>query len=188
MVGAAKTAAYAQAHAHSDILHVAATMGLIGLTAYALLGCSALLDCVEACGTEIPFAVARGLRSVVLLQPGHCVGVRGPRLDLQGCVVEEDRCSERCLPLALASVAVFLAVGRLTLADYHYARGGLAKSDPATSAMEFQRSEAQSLGDVLLLQASGLTRQAHPYMPLEQRRPLALAAEQLTAKAVERHR
>lgn len=188
MVGAAKTAAYAQAHAHNDILHVAATMGLIGLTAYALLGCSALWIAWKHAERRFLFALLAAYAVLSSFNPVTASAFVVLALIFGVASSRKIGAPERCLPLALASVAVFLAVGRLTLADYHYARGGLAKSDPATSAMEFQRAAKLNPWEMFYSckQVDSLVRLI-PYMPLEQRRPLALAARQLAAKAVERH-
>jgi len=47
-----------QAHAHNDVLHVAATMGLFGLLTYALLGCAAVLVVTVQSDDEDSLALA----------------------------------------------------------------------------------------------------------------------------------
>ncbi len=188
LVDVVGNATYVQSHAHNDVLHVAATMGVVGLAAYALLGYSALRAALEheerrlLLGLLAAYAVLSSFNPVttsafVLL--ALIFGAASSRV--------EPAAKRRVLP-ALASVVVALSVGRLTLADYHYARAGVARGDPALSAMEFQRAAELNPWEMFYScrQVDSLMRLI-PRMPLEQRRPLALAGRDLAVRAVERH-
>lgn len=188
LVDVTGTATYVQSHAHNDFLHVLATMGVVGLAAYVFLGYSAiriawnhtekkfLLSIIAAYAALSAFNPVTTSAFVVL---ALIFGVASSRI--------EPITKRRVLP-ALASMVVALSICRLTAADYHYAKAGVAKNDPAVSAMEFQRAAELNPWEMFYScrQVDSLMKLI-PLMPLEQRRPLAIAGRDLALAAVERH-
>jgi hypothetical protein len=188
MIDAVKNANYVQAHAHNDILHVLATMGIVGFIAYALLGAALI---ILACGHKekrflLSLIAAYSVMSFfnpvtasVFIMLALVFGVASSKIE---------PLIQRRASLALASLAVALITARLTLADYHYALAGVAKNDPALSAMEFQRAAELNPWEMFYScrQVDSLMRLI-PHMPLDQRRPLAMAGRDLALTAVARH-
>lgn len=179
---------YVQAHAHNDVLHVTATMGVAGLAAYVILGYSVLRVALEHAerrlllGILAAYAVLSSFNPVTTSAFVLLALIFGAASSRVGLATKR-----RVLP-ALAAMVVALSVGRLTLADYHYARAGVVKNDPALSAMEFQRAAQLNPWEMFYScrQVDSLVRLI-PFMPLEQRRLLALAGRDLAAAAVARH-
>ncbi len=179
---------YVQSSAHNDVLHVAATMGVLGLAAYVILGYSVIRVAWSHAERRLLLAVLAAYAVLSSFNP-----VTTSAFVLLALIF--GAASSRVLPAAkrrvlpaLASLVVAFSVGRLTLADYHYARAAAAKGDPARSAMEFQTAAVLNPWEMFYAcrQVDALMRLI-PYMPLEQRRSLALAGRQLAVAAVARH-
>ncbi len=181
-------ATYVQSHAHNDYLHVLATMGVIGLAAYVFLGHSVLRVALRHIEKKFLLSILASYAVLSAFNPvttsafvllALIFGAASSRVELTT--------KRRVLP-ALASLVVALSIGRLTLADYHYAQAGVNKKDVALSAMEFQRAAELNPWEMFYScrQVDSLMRMI-PYMPLEQRRPLAIAGRDLAYRAVARH-
>jgi|CXWL01.1.fsa_nt_gi hypothetical protein len=179
---------YVQAHAHNDILHVLATMGLIGLAAYLFLGYSMLRVALNHPERKFLLGLLAAYVALSAFNPvtqsafvmlAVLFGVASARVQV---------IAQRRIGPALAALVVFASVSRLTLADYHYAKAGVNNNDVQLSAMEFQRAAELNPWEMFYScrQVDSLMRLI-PYMPLEQRRPLALAGRQLAVDAVARH-
>ncbi len=182
------SATYVQAHAHNDFFHILATMGIIGLAAYVFLYWSAikvawnhtekkfLLSLIAAYAVLSAFNPVTTSAFVVL---ALVFGVASSKI--------ESAAERRVLP-ALASMVVAICVGRLTIADYHYAQAGVHKNDIARSAMEFQEAARLNPWEMFYScrQVDSLMKLI-PYMPLENRKPIALAGRTLAQAAVLRH-
>lgn len=189
LVDITHNATYVQAHAHNDILHVLATMGIVGLGAYLFLGYSFLRVAINHREKKFLSGLLAAYVAMSMFNP-----VTTSVFVLLAVIFGVASSKVVAIPgtrrFGMAGLAVFvvLATGRLTLANYHYALAGLADRDPQLSAMEFQRAAQLNPWEMFYScrQVDSLMRLI-PYMPLEQRKPLAIAGRKLAQDAVMRH-
>lgn len=188
LVKIAGNARYVQSHAHNDILHVAATAGIIGLVAYIVFGYSAIRVALGHAEKKFLLGILAAYAVVSSFNPVTASAFVLMALIFGAASSKADVFMGRRVLPAFASLVVALGVGRMTLANYHYAKAGLAKDAPALSAMEFQRAAELNPWEMFYScrQVDSLMRLI-PHMPLEQRKPLALAGRELAARAVKRH-
>lgn len=189
LVDAIGNASYVQSHAHNDVLHVLATMGLVGVAAYAFLAWSALRVALEHPEKKLLLALLACYAVLSSFNPVTTSAFVLLALVFGAASSAPAPAAERRVLPALASLVVALSVGRLCLADYHYARAAAAKGDAALSAMEFQEAARLNPWEMFYAcrQVDSLMSLI-PRMPgVGDRRALALAGRQLAATAVERH-
>lgn len=188
LVDVANSATYVQSHAHNDYLHVLATMGVLGLAAYVFLGYSTIRVAWNHTEKKFLMSILAAYAVLSAFNPVTTSAFVLLALIFGAASSNVKLTTERRVLPALASMVVAICVGRLTVADYHYAQAGVHKNDIARSAMEFQRAAQLNPWEIFYScrQVDSLMKLI-PYMPLENRRPLALAGRQLAQAAVIRH-
>lgn len=137
------SANHVQAHAHNDILHVMATMGILGILAYLLVARSALRVAQEAQEDERPLLKASMLCYFVLAFNNPTTTATYVLLALLfGAASARFDVSRRRFIPALACALIALMFGRFALASWHYARAVRAneKGDSFKTAVEFNRA------------------------------------------------
>lgn len=187
MVKAVGTATYVQAHAHNDVLHVAATMGLTGLAAYAWLAWSSAKAAYRHEDRRFLLGLLAAYAVVSAFNPVTTAAFAVLAVILGAATSESTTHSERRALPALAAIVVTLLVGRLTLADWHYAKAYSAK-DKASQAYEFQEATRLNPWEMFYTcRRIDSLMGAIPYMELTQRRSAALVGRDLAVDAVKLH-
>ena len=188
MVRVAETASYVQAHAHNDFLHVAATMGIVGLIAYCILYASVVRVAIKHAERGFLLSLIGAYAVLSAFNPVTTSAFVMLALVFGAASSKVEPVTERRTLPALASMLVAIFVGRLVVADYHYGRGALAKDNPQLAAMEFQRAAQLNPWEVFYScrRVDSVTNLI-PYMPLKDRRALALATRQMAADVVLLH-
>lgn len=187
LVGIVKGATYVQSHAHNDILHVLATMGVIGLAAYAFLGYSVVRVALTHTEKKFLLGIIAAYAVLSFFNPVTTSAFMMLALIFGAASSKVEPVMKRRVLPALASIVVTLSIGRLTLADWHYAKGHKAPTK-ALQAYEFQEASRLNPWEMFYTcrRVDSLVS-AIPYMELAQRRPAALAGRDLAAKAVKLH-
>lgn len=182
------SAQYVQAHAHNDWLHVLATAGLVGLAAYAWLVASAVREARRSDDKQLLLGLLAAFACASAFNPVPASAILIMAVVFGAATTRWDACFDYRRPaMAFIAIAIALGVGRLSIADLHYARAHQA-ADPATRAMEYQEAARLNPWEMFYScrqvdSINGLI----PYMELADRRPMALAGRQLAELAVARH-
>lgn len=130
-----------QAHAHNDILHALATMGIAGLFAYAIVLASAVYIARQHFERRFLYAILVAYLVLSSFNPVTSSAIILIALFIGVASVRMDMPNRRIVP-ALACVAVACFFGRLCWAGWHFAQGAYAKntSDAYKTAVEFNRA------------------------------------------------
>ena len=179
---------YVQAHAHNDILHVLATMGIIGFVAYILLGYSVVRVALMHTERKLLLGILAAYAVLSSFNPVTTSAFVLMAMIFGAASSKITASAKRRASPALASMIVTLFTGRLILADYHYVKGYDSKDDIATQAMEFQEAARLNPFEMFYTcrQIDSLMGLI-PRMPVEQRSHLALAGRDLAVMALRRH-
>ena len=178
-----------QAHAHNDILHVLATMGIVGLAAYLVLAASCVRVARESRDRPLLLGILAAYFVLSNFNPVTTSVFVMLALIFGAASAKTEPVASRSILPELACLAVAFFTAQLTWASYHFARGAAAyRRDVMASAYHFNRAAQLNPWEMVYTcrQVDSLV-DLIPISSSDSVKPLAGTARELASRALRRH-